>query len=180
MKRLETSRLILRPFTMMDLDDFFAYCKLETVGPNAGWKPHKNKEESRMIIQGFLEKQDVLALLYKQNQKVIGSIGLHHKRDEYGNEYYELGYVLSTPYEGRGLMTEAAKKVIEYAFLDLEIDAIYVSHFMENRKSQRVIEKCHFTYLKDSKYQTANYGIKHSKKYILTRDKFIKIMEENK
>lgn len=134
MTQLETSRLILRPFTMMDLDDFFAYCKLETVGPNAGWKPHKNKEESRMIIQGFMEKQEVLALLHKQDQKVIGSIGFHHKLDEYGKEFYELGYVLSTPYEGRGLMTKAAKKVIEYAFLVLGIDAIYISHFKENRK----------------------------------------------
>ena len=47
MKTLETERLILRPFILDDLDDFFEYCSLETVGPNAGWAVHKDKEFSK-------------------------------------------------------------------------------------------------------------------------------------
>ena len=43
---LKTSRLLLRPWKMSDLDDFYEYAKVDGVGQMAGWLPHKNKEES--------------------------------------------------------------------------------------------------------------------------------------
>ncbi len=178
MKTLETERLILRPFSIDDLEDFFEYCSLETVGPNAGWSVHKNREESKAIIEKFIEKDDVLALYHKHDKKVIGSVGLHYKETESAGSYYEIGYVLSTPYEGRGLMTEACKEVIKYAFLVLEIPEIYVCHFLNNDKSRRVIEKCNFDYLCLVEYETVNFGKKKSKAYKLTRDRYIKNIEE--
>ena len=53
MKRLVTERLILRPFTFDDLDDFYEYCSLKTVGPNAGWKVHENKDEFLIPFTGL-------------------------------------------------------------------------------------------------------------------------------
>ena len=44
---LETERTILRPFTLNDAADVYAYCKDPRVGPIAGWKPHESEEESR-------------------------------------------------------------------------------------------------------------------------------------
>ena len=43
---LKTNRLILRPWTIEDLDDFYEYAKVDGVGQMAGWYPHKNKEET--------------------------------------------------------------------------------------------------------------------------------------
>lgn len=178
MKTLETKRLILRPFELDDLDDFYEYCSLSTVGPNAGWKVHESKEESLKILEGFLEKKDVLALFHKEDKKVIGSIGLHQRVDLEGNEHYEIGYVLSTPYEGQGFMTEAVKCMIRHAFMDLKLERLIVYHFLENDKSRRVIEKCGFRFVKNTLYQSANFGLKESRYYELFRDEYIN-MEEN-
>lgn len=180
MKTLETERLILRPFTLNDLDDFFEYCSLETVGPNAGWAAHHSKEFSKKIIENFIEKDDVLALFHKKDKKVIGSIGLHKKNEDDLGEYYEIGYVLSTPYEGQGLMTETVRKVIEHAFNDLNLDIIYCGHFIENSKSRRVIEKCYFKYIGNRTYKSVDFGDKESKFYSLSKEDYTKYMEGNK
>lgn len=177
METLETKRLILRPFTFADLDDFYAYCSLDTVGPNAGWKVHESKEESLEILKGFLEKKDVLAIYHKDDKKVIGSVGLHQRMDLEGNEHFEIGYVLSTPYEKRGLMTEAVKRLIHHAFMDLHLERLIVYHFKENDKSRRVIEKCGFRYVKDTLYQSAHFGLKEAKYYELFKDEYINLEE---
>ena len=57
-----------------------------------------------------------------------------------------LGYVLAEPYWGRGLMTEAVKGMIKYAFEELNIDLLSVYHYPHNERSKRVIEKCGFHY----------------------------------
>lgn len=178
MERLETERLILRPFVMEDIDDFYEYCQMDTVGPNAGRAVHDSKEHSLKILGGFLEKGDVLAVYLKTENKVIGSVGLHKKTTEEGDYYYEIGYVLSTLFEGHGYMTEAVKRVLKYAFIDLDIKKIYVCHFVENKKSRRVIEKCGFEYLQYIDYETVNFGKRLSKLYHLTKDEFIKHMED--
>lgn len=181
MEKLETERLILRPFVLDDLDDFYDYCRLATVGPNAGWAVHDNKENSLKVLAGFVDKGDVLAVCLKEEAgKVIGSVGLHLKTDATGSNYYEIGYVLSTPYEGRGIMTEAVRSVLNHAFLDLHIPKIYVCHFIENQKSRRVIEKCGFTFIDYIEYDTVSYGKKLSKLYHLTKDEFMRNMEDKK
>jgi len=178
MKQLETDRLILRDFCKEDLDDFYNYCKLKTVGPNAGWKPHTDKEESRVILKSFIEKGDVYAVVSKKENIVIGSVGLHKKIDLKGKIHYEIGYVLSTHYEGKGLMTEAVKRVLRHAFLELELEDIMVCHFIENEKSKRVIDKCGFTFTSIGPHKTIHFGVKKSKYYSLRREDYIKLLED--
>jgi len=38
--RIETFRLLVRPFEMGDLNDFYEYAKVPGVGEGAGWLPH--------------------------------------------------------------------------------------------------------------------------------------------
>jgi len=146
MDTLYTERLILRPFSEDDLDDFYEYAKNPNVGPNAGWKPHESKEESLEILKGFIEEEEVWAIIDKQTNKVIGSIGLHDDRKRNNKKAKMLGYVLAEPYWGKGLATEAAKRVIQYAFEKLELDLLSVYHYPFNNRSKRVIEKCGFRY----------------------------------
>lgn len=101
-----------------DLEDFYEYAKVEGVGEMAGWPHHKSIEESKRILESFINEQDVYALYYKQNQKVIGSLGVHDrdKVDGFGENQKEIGYVLSKDYWNQGIMTEAVKEVIKYCF----------------------------------------------------------------
>ena len=143
---LETNRVILRNFNEQDLDHLFEYAKVEEVGLNAGWMPHSTKEESKLILNMFINSTNTFAIVYKENNKVIGSISLEKDYIRPGVNSKYLGYVLSKDYWGLGLMTECVKKILEYGFFILNLDIITVSHFKENIRSKRVIEKCGFVY----------------------------------
>lgn len=145
-KTLTTERLVLRAFTMEDLADFYEYCKDPDTGIHAGWKPHESIEESRKILHHFIEEGEVWAICDRSSGKVIGSIGLHHdtKRRRSFDQCRMMGYVLSKAYWGRGLMTEAAKEVLRYAFEELGLQMVTISHFAYNQRSARVIEKLGF------------------------------------
>lgn len=148
--RLETERLILREWNLQDLDDFFEYASIPEVGPMAGWPPHENKEISLEILKRFINGKKTFAIVYKENNKAIGSLGI----EEYGLEDkltefipYQgrsIGYVLSKDYWGKGLMPEALKEVINYCFNDLNYDFLLSGHFDFNHRSCRVQEKCGF------------------------------------
>lgn len=146
MKVLETERLILRQWEPSDLNDFYEYACNPDVGPNAGWEPHTSKDVTMKILQSFIEGKNVWALIYKDNGKVIGSIGIHDdkKRDDINTKM--IGYVLSQLYWGEGLMSEAVKCVMNYAFQEMKLNLLSVYHYPLNNQSKRVIEKCGFNY----------------------------------
>jgi [ribosomal protein S5]-alanine N-acetyltransferase len=146
MKVLETDRIILRPWEIKDLDDFYEYAKNPNVGPNAGWESHQDKDVSLKILKSFIEKDEVRAFVYKENNKVIGSIGVHQDIKREGVNGKMIGYVLSETYWGKGLMSEAIKEVIRYLFEEEELDIISCYHFPFNTRSKGVIQKCGFKY----------------------------------
>lgn len=147
---IETERLILRPFKQSDLDDFYEYASVEGVGEMAGWKHHENKEKSQSILDLFINEDKTFAIVLKENNKVIGSLGV----EEYGmeqalSEFFdyqgrEIGYVLSKDYWGKGLMPEAVKAVINYLFNELNLDFLTCGYYDFNNQSKRVQEKCGF------------------------------------
>ncbi|NLY77117.1 MAG: GNAT family N-acetyltransferase [Tissierellia bacterium] len=146
MDTLYTDRLILRRFYYSDLDDLFEYAKNPNVGPDAGWKPHGSKRESLSILRQFISSDEVWAIVYKDNNRVIGSIGLHNDSKRANEKARMVGYALSEDYWGLGLATEATKAIIEYGFEKLNLDIISVYHYPHNERSKRVIEKCGFKY----------------------------------
>lgn len=56
----------------------------------------------------------------------------------------EVGYWLAKPYWGRGLMTRAVQKVVDYGFREHGLSRITASVFEFNARSARVLEKCGF------------------------------------
>ncbi|MDO4927106.1 MAG: GNAT family N-acetyltransferase [Turicibacter sp.] len=155
MVELCTDRLVLREWRESDSSDLYEYAKSELVGPNAGWKPHQNEEESKEIIKMFIKNNDSYAIVLKSENKVIGSIGLHHRKpDETLNdlEQREIGYVLNPNYWGKEFIPEAVNCLLNYGFNELNLDLIWCGHFDFNNNSKRVNEKCGFNY-KFTKHQ---------------------------
>ena len=147
MKTLETTRLILRSFELKDLDDLYEYASVEGIGEKAGWKHHKSKTESNIILQEFIAKDTVFAIELKENHKVIGSVGLHDiETTDPSLKQKELGYVVSKDYHNLGIASEATKRVIEFCFEDLKLDKLWCCHFEDNAISKRVILKNGFKY----------------------------------
>ena len=174
---LKTQRLILRPWRQEDLDDFFAYARVDGVGQMAGWLPHENKETTQAILDNFINNKKTFAL--ELDGKVIGSLGIETYSEEKLPELAELkgrsiGYVLSKDYWGQGLMPEAVKAVQQYLFETVGLDFLLISHFVWNGQSRRVIQKCGFTYLQTDIHET-RYGTKEpTLKYILLRKEWEK------
>lgn len=149
MGNLITDRLVIREWAETDSKDLYEYAKTDLVGPNAGWKPHKDEEESKAIIQMFIQNSDSYAIVLKSENKVIGGIGLHNRKpdDSFSDlNQREIGYVLNPKYWGRGIVPEAVNCLIEHGFNDLNLDLIWCGHYDFNNKSKRVVEKCNFKY----------------------------------
>ncbi len=168
-KVLETQRLILREFKENDLTDFYEYASVDGVGEMAGWSHHENIEITKEILNSFIKDNKVFAIVYKENNKVIGSLGvekygMEDKLDEFKNLYgKEIGYVLSKDYWGKGLMPEAVKCVINYLFDECNLDFIICGYYLFNNQSKRVQEKCGFkpyrSLMMDTKRGTKEKGI---------------------
>ena len=143
---LETERTLLRPFAEEDAADVFAYARDPRVGPIAGWKPHESVEESREIIQTVFASPNVFAVVDRETGRVIGSAGFTGRTRGGDSPSDELGYALSPDYWGRGLMPEVCRELLRYGFQELGLEEIWCTHYRENSRSRRVIEKCGFLY----------------------------------
>lgn len=147
--RLETERLILRPWTESDAESLYEFAKDPAIGPIAGWPPHKSIEESRHIIKTVFCGEQCYAICEKDSDKAIGAIELKLKgrtdMTERDDEC-ELGYWLGQPFWGRGYMPEAACKLLEHGFTQLGMTTIWCGYYEGNTKSKRVQEKVGFLY----------------------------------
>lgn len=146
---IETDRLILRPWQESDAEDLFKYASHPEVGPIAGWPMHTSVENSRDIIKEVLSRPETYAVVIKSEEQVVGSIGL--LIGEASNlalpvTEAEIGYWIGVPYWGQGLIPEAVREIIRYAFEDLHLEKLWCGYFEGNVKSKRVQEKCGFTY----------------------------------
>ena len=172
---LETDRLILRIWELKDLDDFFEYASVEGVGEKAGWEHHKSKDKSLEILKMFIEEKKVFAIVLKENQKVIGSIGIEELSEELDKDLdnllgRELGYVLNKDYWNKGIMKEAVSKVVDYCFNTLKLNFLMASYFNYNIASKRVLENLNFKFYKDIIIETRYNNIKEKSTLMLLKN----------
>ncbi|KAF5072598.1 Acetyltransferase (GNAT) domain protein [anaerobic digester metagenome] len=172
---IETERLILRSINKDDAADIFEYSKEPEVGKNAGWKPHETIEETREILNAvFLEKDGIFGLVEKESGKLFGTIGLvpDVTRENEGSRM--LGYAIGKNFWGKGYMTEAVGAILSYAFDEKGYGLISVSHYTDNLRSQRVIEKSGFQFEGVQRQSELRYdGVMKDKRwYSMTKDEF--------
>lgn len=146
---LETRRMILRPWRESDAKSLYEYAKNPTIGPSAGWPVHTSVENSLQIIRHILSADETYAVTLKGVDIAIGSIGLLigcKSNLSISADEAEIGYWIGEPYWGNGLIPEAVRKLMQYAFNVLHIAAIWCGYFDGNEQSKRVGEKCGFRY----------------------------------
>ena len=143
---LQTKRLILRPWSENDAEELYKYASDPEVGPPAGWPPHTSAQNSREIIRTVLSAPETYAVCLKENGKPIGSVGLHRNDLAERDDEYELGYWIGKPFWGQGLIPEASRELLRYAFEDLGMNRIWCGYYDGNEKSHRVQEKLGFVF----------------------------------
>ena len=155
-ERLETDRLILRPWHESDAESLYEYARDPRVGPIAGWPVHTSVENSREIIRSILSTDGTYAVTVRPDDTAVGSIGL--KVGAFSNlnlpdDEAEIGYWIGVPFWGHGYISEATREVIRHAFEDLGKTTLWCGWFDGNEKSRRVGEKCGFRHVRtEEKY----------------------------
>ncbi len=145
----ETDRLLLRPWMEEDAEALYEVAKDPQVGPIAGWPEHSSVENSREVIKKILSAEGTYAVVLKELNKPVGSVGLTFGENstlKIPENEAEVGYWIGVPYWGKGLIPEAVETMLYYGFEVLELDKIWCGYFDGNDKSKRVQEKCGFKY----------------------------------
>jgi len=148
MDTLRTPRLILRPLTMRDAEDMYAYSRDAEVARHVLWDAHKSIGDSRSYIRFIQRKYRAgeptsWGIEHRTDRRLIGTIGyMWHLAD---HNSAELGYSLSRAYWNKGLMTEALQAVIDYSFDRLHINRLEAQHEVSNPASGAVMRKVGMT-----------------------------------
>jgi ribosomal-protein-alanine N-acetyltransferase len=146
---LETERLVLRAFSTDDINDIFEYASVKEVTDFLPWETHKTLDDTRAFLKMSREMFNKygnidFAILLKQEKKVIGGISIRKWNDI--NRCADIGYVLSSKYWGRGIITEAIKRIIKFGFEDLNVNRIEAHCDENNTGSYRAMEKAGMKY----------------------------------
>lgn len=143
----ETERLILRPWTEADAEELYKYAKDPHVGPRAGWPAHTSVENSREIIHDILSAEGTYAVVFKETNLPVGSIGIMRNANiPTEDDEVEIGYWIGKPFWGQGIIPEACRELIRYCFEELKCSRIWCGYYNRNENSRRVQEKCGFIY----------------------------------
>jgi RimJ/RimL family protein N-acetyltransferase len=146
--RLETRRLLLRPISIEDLDDFAAlHADPEVTRFIQPLDREQAEERLRRNEREWAQRgHGLFAVLEKDGGKFLGRAGLKHwpQFDE-----TELGWALRRDAWGRGYATEAGHACAEWALSRFEVDYLTAMISPGNDRSARVAERLRMTPLRE-------------------------------
>lgn len=79
------------------------------------------------------------------NGKLVGSISLTPQEDIWRLSA-EIGFFVGEPYWGKGIITQALREMVHYAFENFEFERIYARVFEQNKSCIRALIKAGFTH----------------------------------
>ena len=145
---IKTRRLLLKAVRLKDAEDIFNYAKNPNVlRYTTGTTPRELSETEIFVSKQVKESSGsfIWAIRLKDHPKVIGEI-------EFDITDGTVDYALSEQYWNQGIMTEAARAVINWAFSNNpKLDRISSSAMTANPASIRVQQKCGMRILRNTK-----------------------------
>lgn len=141
-KKLETDRLILRPFILDDATRVQEIAGDKDVAKTTLNIPHPYsleaakswiKNHPTMIKNGTYP----FAIVLKTERIIVGTMTI---RVNEAHKKGELAYWVGKEYWGNGYATEAAKKVVRYGFEDLNLNRIWAKAMSKNPASIKVMK----------------------------------------
>lgn len=161
--KLETERLLLRRITNDDVNEIFELRSNPKIMQYIPRPLVKTKEEALTHIAMIDEKINAneginWAITLKNSSKLIGIIGHFRIRPEHFRS--EIGYMLLPEFQGRGIISEAVKEVVNYGFDVMQLHSIEAIIDPENLASEKVLQKNGFTkeaHLKENEYYEGQF-----------------------
>ena len=134
----QTKRLVLAPVTIDDAPDMFEYAS----NPENAYyvfETNKSLQDTKDIIQKIFIENGLGKYGIFLNEKLIGTIYFLNLDDR--NKSAELSYVLNKKFEGHGYATEAAIKLRDIFFTELEGERLYARNTFDNLKSMNLMAR---------------------------------------
>lgn len=116
---IETERLLLREYTLDDVDKVVEYCNDPDMSRYMLHIPYPYKREDAInwinSHREYIEKDRLFnyAITDKDTGELLGTVSLSHNKE---NRNGEIGYWIGKKYWNKGYATEACKAIIQYAF----------------------------------------------------------------
>lgn len=142
---IETERLILRRFTISDVEALYMILSDKEVNTFLPMFPLKNMEEAiEYLNEHYLEKYKNptgyhYAICLKSDDVPIGYVNVSD------NESFDFGYGLKKEFWHRGIVTEASRAVLEQLKKD-GVPYITATHDINNPRSGAVMKNIGMTY----------------------------------
>ena len=133
---LETERLILRSMRVSDAADMYEYARRPSVTEYLTWDPHTSEDVTReyLIYVGQRYRTGDFydwSVICKNDGRMIGTCGFTSFNCPADSA--EIGYVLNPAFQGRGLATEAVRRVLAFGFDELSLHRIHYRGRMRTR-----------------------------------------------
>jgi ribosomal-protein-alanine N-acetyltransferase len=141
-KTLKTERLRLRKVKPSDAEAIFReYAQDPEVTKYVSWRAHRSVDETRDYVRACLLAWDTgkafnWVIEGREDNELMGMIVARVNAAK-----WELGFVLARRYWGQGIMTQAIRAVIEWAFCRGGIFRVWAVCDIDNLASARVMEK---------------------------------------
>ncbi|MDG4810086.1 GNAT family protein [Micromonospora sp. WMMD1120] len=142
---LRTARLTLRPVTVDDLDDVYAYQRRpDVVRWMLGAEP-RTREQSRASVLAMAGEDalraegDCLTVAVVSDATVIGAVELVWRSER--DRTAEVGFVFHPAHGGRGLATEAAAALLGWGFGEVGLHRVYGRCHARNEPSARLMTR---------------------------------------
>ncbi len=148
--RLETERLILRKFTLDDVENMYKnWTNDDIVTKYLTWPTHSNIEVSEKVVRSWIDdyaKPDNYqwCIEYETNQEAIGSISVVHINEDLG--IVEIGYCIGSSFWNLGITSEALSTLIRFFFEEVKVNRVEARHDPNNPNSGKVMMKCGLKY----------------------------------
>ena len=137
---LESERLILRPPCRADVIAMAGWLGDYEVAKNLARVPHPYGEDDAEGLVALREVQDdkhySFTIQRSGDNVFLGGIGLHLEA-----EGWEFGYWLGRAFWGRGYASEAAQRLVQFAFETLGTNRVWAGWFHDNPASGHVLAK---------------------------------------
>jgi [ribosomal protein S5]-alanine N-acetyltransferase len=144
---IKTARLILRTVTMADAEEVASSWQLD----DGAIPLSEAKQKISWMLSNHTKNRPgrlshlCLAIIPKDMDEIIGWCGLDHLDRTKADP--ALFYLLKAKYRGKGIATEAARTLLDYAFTQLGLASMHGGAAPENLASKRVMEKIGMTYI---------------------------------
>jgi ribosomal-protein-alanine N-acetyltransferase len=140
---LTTERLTLRQLADSDVQEIFLLRSDILINKYLGRQPSQTLEDALEFIEKVKKNSlSYWAIAQKRTQKLLGTICLYDMSEEL--KRCEIGYELLTEYQGKGIMREAAKEIIEYSIHTLGMKTIDAYTHKDNQNSTNLLKELKF------------------------------------